>query len=274
MGILNVTPDSFSGDGIGGGPAAVARALAAAEQQVLDGADCVDVGGLSTRPGHQVIPADEEIGRVVPVIEALAKALPVPISVDTFRAAVARAALHAGARLINDVWGLRFDPDLADLAARRHVPLVVTHNRARTADPAYRERWPALPAPIPADADVVQVVRTELAAQLAAAAARGVPRWHLIADPGMGFGKSLAQHLQLMRHLDRIAALGYPLLFGASRKGFIGKLVGDLPPEERDAGSLAAAVLAAAHGAHMVRVHHVRSTVRALRVADAVLAAV
>ena len=274
MGILNVTPDSFSGEGLGEGPAMVERALAVAQQQVLDGADCVDVGGQSTRPGHRVIPAEEEIARVVPVIETLAKALPVPVSVDTFRAEVARAALDAGAHLINDVWGLRFDPGVAELAAARHVPLVVMHNQARNDDAAYQARWPEPPSPIPSDADVVEIVRKELSAQLGAAIARGVPRWHLMADPGIGFGKSVAQHLSLIRNLDRLVQMGYPVLFGASRKGFIGKLMGDLPPAERVEGSVAAAVLALTRGAHVLRVHDVRATVRAVRVADAVLASV
>jgi dihydropteroate synthase/2-amino-4-hydroxy-6-hydroxymethyldihydropteridine diphosphokinase len=270
MGILNITPDSFSGDGLlNGSRDVVDLAVARAGQLVADGADCIDVGGLSTRPGHQLIPEEEERERVLPVVRALADAIDVPISVDTFRSGVAVAALDAGAHMINDVWGLRFDPQIGQVAADRLVPLVVMHNRALPEDPAYASQVAG--GAESRSGDVVADVRAELAERLTFAESQGVPRWLIIGDPGIGFGKSPAEHLELVRRLDEIKSLGYPLLFGPSRKGFIGRLLGGLPPEERVEGTVALCVFAVQNGADILRVHDVRAVARAARLADAVI---
>lgn len=267
MGIINVTPDSFSGDGLAEDADPVARAVDQARRFAAEGADILDVGGYSTRPNHEDVAVDEEIGRVVPVIRALTDAVDLPISIDTFRTPVAAAALEAGAHWINDVWGLRLFPDLADLAVRSRAPLVMMHNRFQPLS-AYRDRLPSTKGSV--YDDLIGEIRAELAESLAIARRAGLPRWLHILDPGVGFGKTLAQHRQLIDQLDQLKMDGYPLLFGASRKSFIGKLLGDLPADQRLEGTLAANVLAVDRGADIVRVHDVQATVRAVRVADAV----
>lgn len=267
MGIINITPDSFSGDGFlaeavsAGGPSTgagspVERAVAQARQMVVDGADILDVGGESTRPGHQPVPAEEETRRVVPVIAAIRAALPeVPISVDTTKAPVAEAALAAGADLINDVWGVGADDALARLAAGGGVPLVVMHNRDV---PRYRDLMP----------EVVE----DLRAALDRALRLGV-RWDdLIVDPGFGFGKTPDHNLELLRELGRLRALGRPILLGTSRKSTLGRVL-DLGPDQRLEATLATTALGIAAGADIVRVHDVRENVRAARVADAIIRA-
>lgn len=275
MGILNITPDSFSGDGLwtaaGGKPEQlVLSAVAQAERMVAEGADCLDIGGQSTRPGHQVITAEAEIARTEPVIRAITQRVDVPLSIDTFRSAVAQVALNAGATIINDVWGLAFDPLIGQVAAEQGAPLVVMHNRAQNADPAY-QHLPARPGYL--YNDLIHNIATELRSQLMTAQQMGVPRWLLIADPGIGFGKTVEQHLELIRRLGELKeALGYPLLVGASRKGFIGKVLGGLPPAERDEATAALGVLALERGADLLRVHNVQAMSRAARMAEAILA--
>jgi dihydropteroate synthase/2-amino-4-hydroxy-6-hydroxymethyldihydropteridine diphosphokinase len=273
MGIINITPDSFSGDGLLDNPAAtVAQAVARAKRLADEGADCLDVGGISTRPGHLLIAVEEEIARVTPVIQALAQEVNLPISIDTFRSQVAQAALTAGAHMINDIWGLRFDAELARLAAQSGVPLVVMHNRMEPTDPAYRRQVMHRPfGPANHYHDVIADLGAELEESLALAASCGVPRWLLLVDPGIGFGKSLEQQLELMDRLDEVKALGYPLLFGASRKSFIGRVLGGLPVEERLEGTLAANVLAIVRGADILRVHDVQAMSRAARITDALV---
>ncbi|MCL4862179.1 MAG: dihydropteroate synthase [Caldilineaceae bacterium] len=276
MGIVNVTPDSFSGDGLAVNQhpteQIVANAVAQAQGFVADGADCIDVGGMSTRPGHALIPVEEEMARVIPVVRALAEAVDAPISVDTFRSEVAQAALAAGAHLINDVWGLRYDRGLARLAAEAGVPLVVMHNRAAPEEAAYRARVMSLPfGPPGAYDDIIGDIADELAQSMALAQGLGLPRWLLIADPGLGFGKTLEQQLELIDRLDGLREGGYPLLFGPSRKRFIGAVLGGLPPEERVEGTLATCVLAIDRGADIIRVHDVRGAVRAARMTDAIV---
>lgn len=262
MGILNVTPDSFSGDGVRDCGAAVAQA----ERYVDEGADIIDIGGESTRPGASFVTEAEEIARVVPVITALARRLPVPVSVDTSRAAVAAAAIAAGATMVNDVWGLRRDPALAAVVAHTGVALVVMHNRA------------ALPT---VDAlgghydqviydDVMAEIRMWLQESVTWAEAAGIPRSQLIVDPGIGFGKTAAQSLTVMRRLPELAALGLPVLVGTSRKSFIGLTLG-LPVAERLAGTAATVALAIAGGADVVRVHDVQFMARVARMADAIV---
>ncbi|MCX6044960.1 MAG: dihydropteroate synthase [Chloroflexi bacterium] len=274
MGILNITPDSFAGDGLGrAGQDVVDQAVAQAQQFVAEGADCLDVGGISTRPGHALIPVAEELARVVPVIQALADAVQIPVSIDTFRAEVAQAALKAGARMINDIWGLRFDPQLAKLAADWSAPLVLMHNRTKLEDPTYRAQVAQhLPfGPAKQYDDLMQDIEKELKQSLALAQSVCVPRWLLITDPGMGFGKTFEQHLELIRRLSELKAMGYPLLFAASRKSFVGKALDDLPPEARVEGTLATGVLALERGADLLRVHDVQAMSRAARMADAVV---
>jgi len=264
MGIINATPDSFSGDGVLTGPGpggtgtgagdAVERAVAIARRMVADGADMLDVGGESTRPGHHPVPADEEIGRVVPVIGAIRAAMhDVPISVDTTKVSVADAAVAAGADLINDVWGVGADDSLARLAATRGTPLVVMHNRD---EPRYRRFM----------SEVIDDLRTALDRALRL----GVAWDNLIVDPGFGFGKTPDQNLELLRELGRLRALGRPILLGTSRKSTLGRVL-DLGPEERLEATLATTALGIAGGADIVRVHDVRANVRAARMSDAII---
>jgi dihydropteroate synthase len=256
MGILNVTPDSFSGDGLLAASEredAVSAAIERARAMAADGADMLDVGGESTRPGHDVVGIDDEIGRVVPVIEAIRAALPqMPISVDTTKPAVAEAALDAGASLVNDVWGVAADDALNRLAATRGVPIVLMHNRTEA-------RY----------ANLIAEVLADLQAAIDRALAIGVPWESIIVDPGFGFGKTPEHNLELLRHLDAIRLLGRPILLGTSRKSTLGKVL-DLPADQRLEATLATTALAANARVDIVRVHDVRENVRAARMADAV----
>jgi dihydropteroate synthase len=254
MGILNVTPDSFSGDGLLAGRDPVGAALEQARRMVDEGADLLDIGGESTRPGHAPVDAAEEIGRVIPVVAAVADALPdVPLSIDTTKVVVAEAALAAGVHLLNDIWGTALDPAMAELAASAGVPLLVMHNRG---EPRYD--------------DVVREVVDDLAAALQRAERAGVPASALLVDPGIGFGKTADHNVTLLRDLGALRALGRPVLLGTSRKSTIGRIL-DLPPEERLEGTLATTALGIAGGADIVRVHDVRANVRAARVSDAIV---
>ena len=259
MGIVNVTPDSFSGDGLlasvaGQRGAAVEAAVVQAREMVDEGADILDIGGESTRPGHDPVAEDEEKARVVPVIAAIHAALPdVPISIDTAKPAVAEAALDAGATLLNDIWGISTDDAMARLAAARGVPLVVMHNRV---EPHYR--------------DFAAELLDDLRAAVDRAMAAGVPRQNLIVDPGFGFGKTPEQNLAAMRELPALRRLGQPVLLGASRKSTLGRVLGGVPTEERLEGTLATTAIGIASGVDIVRVHDVRANVRAALVADAI----
>lgn len=256
MGILNVTPDSFSGDGLlaDGSGDAVATATQLGRQMVEDGADILDVGGESTRPGHTTVDVDEERRRVVPVIEALRAALPgTPISIDTTKPAIAEAALVAGADLLNDVWGVGADDALPRLAADHGVPLIVMHNRA---EPRYTTFLPEL--------------ITDLQRAIERAIHLGV-RWDdLIVDPGFGFGKTPAHNLELLRELDVLRVLARPILIGTSRKSTLGRVL-DLPAHERLEATLATTALGIAGGADIIRVHDVRANVRVARMSDAIV---
>jgi dihydropteroate synthase len=268
MGILNVTPDSFSGDGLladdAPSPVDQARAFIAA------GADILDVGGESTRPGASPVSGEEELRRVLPAIRQIRAELPeAVISIDTYRAAVAAAALDAGAEMVNDVWALRADPEMAGLVASRGVPVILMHNRLTPANAEVRERLVGRYVGVPYE-DLLKDVRSELLESVEIALAAGVSRDRIILDPGLGFGKTSAQSLELLNRLDELAALGYPLLIGPSRKSFIGYTL-DLPPDERIEGTAAAAVIGIVRGANIVRVHDVPEIVRAVRLADAVL---
>ncbi len=258
MGVLNVTPDSFSD---GGQFFDVDRAVTRAEKMIAEGADILDVGGESTRPGSAPVSIEEEIRRVVPVVEALARSATVPLSVDTTKAGVARATLAAGAEIINDISGLRFDPSLADEAARTGAGLVLMHSRGT------HETMHALP-PV---ADIMREVTASLRHSVAEAERRGVERSRIVIDPGIGFGKSHEQNIELVARLDVFAAsfTDFPILVGTSRKRFIGALLGDAPVDERLHGTMASVTAAVLRGAHIVRVHDVRAAVETVRVADA-----
>ena len=250
MGIINVTPDSFSGDGLG---TDVDAALAHALRFQDEGADILDVGGESTRPGHAPVDEDEELRRVIPLIERLAGSATTPISVDTYKASVARRALAAGATMVNDIWGLRRDPEMAGVVAEAGVPVVVMHNQEA---PIYK--------------DVVADVMAILRESLRRAEAAGIPREWVIVDPGIGFAKRPEHSLELLRRLGDLRALGCPILVGTSRKSSIGAVLG-LPVEERLEGTAATVAIAIANGADIVRVHDVKAMVRVARMSDAIV---
>lgn len=261
MGIINVSPDSFSGDGI------IDRevALTQAQRFVSEGADILDVGGESTRPGSLPISVDEEIGRVVPVIERLVSEITVPLSVDTYKSAVAQAALKAGATMINDQWGLKKDSRLAELAAEWGVPIILMSNQ--------RDKG-GYDAGIQRDTadydDLMAEVTSSLQKSVEQALQLGVSREQIILDPGIGFGKTWRQELEIIRRLDELQELGRPILIGPSRKSFIGRVL-DLPADERLEGTTAAIAIGIAKGADIVRVHDVKQMVRVCRVSDAIV---
>lgn len=270
MGILNVTPDSFSGDGLMQRQDLTAAALEQARAFAAAGADILDIGGESTRPGSQPVSAEEEIRRVVPVIEALAQAdLGLILSVDTYKASVAEAALQAGAHWVNDVWGLRADPQLAQVAARRQAPVILMHNRSQPANAELQDRLGGRYVGMQYD-DLLGDVRRELLESVALARAAGIPDSHIVLDPGIGFGKTVAQNLELLDRLGEIRALGFPVLLGPSRKSFIGYTL-DVPPDQREEGTAAAVAVGIARGADIIRVHDVARMVRVARMTDAIV---
>ncbi len=251
MGIVNVTPDSFSGDGLGSdADAAVRQAL----QMREDGADIIDVGGESTRPGFAEVPAEEEMRRVLPVIEGLARELDIPVSVDTYKAEVAVRALDAGAAMVNDVHGFRREPAIVKVAADAGVPAVAMHmQRGRD----FR--------------DTIGDISTGLLESLRIAREQGLPEEQIIVDPGFNFGWTEEQALEMLRRLGELRALGRPILVGTSRKSVIGKVLGDLPVDERLEGTAATVALSIANGADIVRVHDVKEMARVARMTDAVV---
>jgi len=256
MGVVNATPDSFFDGGLYQDPTA---ATGRAARLVEEGADIVDVGGESTRPGARPVDADEERRRVLPVIRALRALSDVPISIDTTKVEVARAALDEGADLLNDISGLRFDPGLADLAAERRVPIVLMHSRE--APDTMQER-------IHYD-DLLGEVLAEIEASVAVATSRGVPRQSIIVDPGIGFGKTAGHNLEIIACAPLLARLGLPILLGPSNKSFIGAVTG-APVESRTGGTAAAVAAAVLAGVHFVRVHDVATMVQAARIAHAI----
>jgi dihydropteroate synthase len=241
-----------------------------ARRFLVAGADILDIGGESTRPGSQPVEADEELRRVVPTIRSIAAEFPEAlISIDTYKAVVAEAALKAGAHILNDVWGLRADPDLAGVAARNNAPVVLMHNRSRPANVEVRERLGN--AYIGAEyRDLIEDVKRELMASVQIARSAGIPDERIILDPGIGFGKTVEQNLELINRLDEIRGLGFPVLLGPSRKSFIGYTL-DLPPEQRLEGTAAAVAVGIMRGADIVRVHDVEYMVRVARMTDAIL---
>lgn len=265
MGILNLTPDSFSGDGLLNKDNALENAMAKADHFVNNGADILDIGGESTRPGAYAISEEEELARVIPVIKALRELYNIPISVDTTKAAIADAAIAAGANLINDVTGLMADAKMAEVAVRYGVPVVLTHNRRM---PSIQPSNQAINYWSSNLTEIVSTVAYDLEKLAIHAISRGLTRQQIIMDPGIGFGKNTEQNLALLKYLDKIKNLGYPVLVGASRKSFIGNIT-NVSVDQRLPGSVAASVIAAFKGADILRVHDVAETVQAMRVLDA-----
>ena len=250
MGILNATPDSFSD---GGKFNEVNRAVEHAKEMVDHGADIIDIGGESTRPGSTKVPLEEELKRVLPVITNVSKAVNVPISIDTYKAEVAKQAIEAGAHIINDVWGAKADPKMAEVAAHYDVPIILMHNRENK---QYQ--------------DLIKDIISDLNESIHIVKAAGVKEENIILDPGIGFAKEYEHNLEVMRNLDQITALGYPVLLGTSRKSFIG-LTLDLPADERVEGTGATVCLGIERGCQLVRVHDVREISRMTKMMDAML---
>ena len=294
MGILNITPDSFSGDGLlspllakhplqgtpedrealrkegQGEGSSIEASLAQARQFLADGADILDIGGESTRPGSQPVDANQEIERVIPVIEALTSEFPdAIISIDTYKAKVAEAAFRAGAHILNDVWALRADPGLAAVAASFGVPVILMHNRSNPASVEVRDRLGNAYLGS-AYKDLMEEVKQELLMSVDLAVNAGVEKTDIILDPGIGFGKTREHNLELIDRLDEIRLLGYPVLLGPSRKSFIGFTL-DLPPDQRVEGTAATVAIGIARGADIIRVHDVREMARVARMTDAIV---
>ena len=259
MGVLNVTPDSFSD---GGQFFSFDQAIAQAERMISEGADIIDVGGESTRPGSEFVSEEEELRRVIPVIERLAAKGSVPISIDTTKSSVARAALQAGAEIVNDISGLRFDSAIAGDAANAGAGLVLMHSRGTPKDMQQ----------LPWAKDIMGEVIKGLSDSVAIAKQHGVARETIVIDPGIGFGKTVAQNCELIAKLDQIARAfpDLPIMIGTSRKSFIGKLLDGAPADERLYGTIASVVASVLQGAHIIRVHDVRAAADAIRVAEAV----
>lgn len=250
MGILNVTPDSFSD---GGKFNAADRAVDRAREMVGQGADIIDIGGESTRPGHEPVSLEEELDRVIPIIEVLAKEVDVPISVDTYKAEVARRALEAGAHIINDIWGAKAEPEIAKVAAEFEAPIILMHNRDNRDYGVF-----------------TRDVFADLYESIQIAKEAGVKNSQIILDPGIGFAKGFKENIEMMQHLDTLVALGYPVLLGTSRKTFIGKVL-DLPPEERMEGTGATVCYGIQKGCQMIRIHDVKEMARMAKMMDALM---
>ncbi len=275
MGILNITPDSFSGDGLLGNQMEaeksqlVKTALNIAQEFIAVGVDIIDIGGESTRPGSAPITLDEEKSRVIPIIQALSRDLDVLISVDTYKADVAQIALESGAHIVNDVWGLHADPALAEVVARFKVPIILMHNRSSWVHAEVKERLGGHYIDMPYE-DLIEDIKRELMESVDTARAAGIPDELIILDPGVGFGKTVEQNLELVNKLDEIRKLGFPVLLGVSRKSFIGYTL-DLPPEQRLEGTAAATTVGIVRGADIIRVHDVSAMARVARMTDAIV---
>ena len=279
MGVLNMTPDSFSGDGLYAETSRAAsektvleQALQQAENFLKAGGDILDVGGESTRPGSQLLAADEELHRVIPLIEALTNRFPqAVISIDTYKAVVAEQAFLAGAHILNDVWGLRADPLLADVAAKHNVPVILMHNRSKPSNAQIQSNLGGRYIGMEYD-NLLEDIRQELLGSVQLARQAGIPDEKIILDPGIGFGKTVEQNLELVNRLGEIRSLGFPVLLGPSRKSFIGFTL-NLPPEQRVEGTAAAVSVGIVRGADIIRVHDVEIMVRVARMTDAVIRA-
>jgi dihydropteroate synthase len=269
MGIINATPDSFSGDGLLKGDARIEAALRQGEAMVAAGAHILDVGGESTRPGGSPVDLDDELERAVPIVAALRERIQVPISIDTYKAEVARRALAAGATIVNDVWGLRMDPEMGAVVAASGAYVVLMHNRSRPRDAVQEARLGGRYVGVDY-ADLISDVRRELLESVALARAAGIADDRIILDPGIGFGKTVEQNLELVARFDAFRDLGFPVLAGPSRKSFIGYTL-DLPTDQRAEGTAAVVALCIDRGADIVRVHDVGLISRVARMTDAVV---
>jgi dihydropteroate synthase len=276
MGILNLTPDSFSGDGLlkkessqGEFQVDLEGILTIARNFVENGVDILDVGGESTRPGAQLVSLDEEMNRVLPVIDTLAANLDVVISIDTYKASVAEAAIQHGAHMVNDVWGFHADPGIAGVAAKYNTPVILMHNRSSWAHAEIKEKLGGHYVGIPYE-NLVEDVKRELMESVTIARLAGIPDERIILDPGIGFGKSVEQNLELVDRINEVRSLGYPILLGPSRKSFIGYTL-NLPPDQRLEGTAAAVSIGIARGADIVRVHDVPFMSRVVRMTDAIV---
>jgi dihydropteroate synthase len=270
MGILNVTPDSFSGDGIIAKGDVVDFAVKQAADFLNNGADILDVGGESTRPGSAPVNAEEEMERVIPVIEALHNNFPnAIISIDTYKASVAEAAIRAGAQIVNDVWGFRADSEIASVAAKCKTPVILMHNRSNPASVEVREKLGGMY--LGAEyADLLEDVKRELLVSVEIAKNAGVGENVIVLDPGIGFGKTREHNLELINRLGEIRSLGYPILLGTSRKSFIGFTL-DLPPDQRIEGTAATVAVGITRGADIIRVHDVKEMARVAKMTDAMV---
>jgi len=270
MGILNITPDSFSGDGLISKGDLLQVAVGQAKEFLANGADILDVGGESTRPGSEPVTTDEELERVVPVIREIAKEIPnALISIDTYKAKVAEEAFKAGAHILNDVWALRADPELASVARKFNAPVILMHNRSNPASVEVRAQLGN--AYIGSEyQNLIEDVKRELLVSVELAKKAGIEESHIILDPGIGFGKTREHNLELINRLDEIRALGYPVLLGASRKSFIGFTL-DLPADQRVEGTAATVAIGIARGADIVRVHDVKEIARVAKMTDALV---
>ena len=270
MGILNVTPDSFSGDGLMSSGDILEQSVRQAEHFLRHYADILDVGGESTRPGSQTVTADEELERVIPVIQALRKNFPdAIISIDTYKAKVAEAGFKAGAHILNDVWALRADPELAAVAKAFNAPVILMHNRSNPASVEVRENLGN--AYIGSEyEDLIEDVKRELLMSVDIAKKAGIAEKQIILDPGIGFGKKREHNLELINRLNEIRALGYPVLLGPSRKSFIGFTL-DLPADDRVEGTAAAIAVGITRGADIIRVHDVKEMSRVAKMTDALV---
>lgn len=266
MGIINVTPDSFSGDGLG---TDVDAAVRQAREFVDAGIDLLDIGGESTRPGSEPVSAEVEMQRALPALQAIVEETDVPISIDTYKAEVAAAALDAGAHVVNDVWGLRMDPDLAPLVAERDVPVILMHNRSRPKNAVQEQRLGGRYVGIEYENLMGDIIR-ELRESIEIGTAAGIDHSQIIIDPGIGFGKTIEQNVTIIDELEQLRSLGRPILVGPSRKSFIGYTL-DAPPQERVLGTAATVVMSIARGADIVRVHDVRAMTDVVRMTDTIV---
>jgi dihydropteroate synthase len=257
MGILNITPDSFSDGGrYFDENTAVIKAL----QMVGDGADIIDIGGESTRPGSEPVPVEEELRRILPVIKAIAREIKIPVSIDTYKSEIAKRALDAGASMVNDISGLRFDPEMAKVVSDYKVPVVIMHIKGT---PKIMQQKPVYDALIP---EILEY----LSQSITIAGEAGISDDIIVIDPGLGFGKTFEHNLEIIHNLHEFTLLQKPVLIGPSRKAFIGKILGDVPPEERLEGTAAAVAISIMNGANIVRVHDVKEMARVAKVADAI----
>lgn len=275
MAILNITPDSFSGDGLLGNQEELSESelvettLNLAREYVAAGVDIIDIGGESTRPGSAPVSLDEERRRVLPIIQNLSRELDVLISIDTYKAEVAQTALESGASIVNDVWGLHADPALAEVVASFKAPIILMHNRSSWVHAEVKERLGGRYIGVPYE-NLIEDIKRELMESVDTARAAGIPDENIILDPGVGFGKTVEQNLELVNRLDEIRKLGFPILLGVSRKSFIGYTL-DLSPDQRLEGTAAAVAVGIVRGADIVRIHDIPAMVRVARMTDAIV---